>query len=140
MGTVSRGDHFGEQALLSAGTRAHAVRAVDDVVLQRISQDAFQRVLAGRPELKTCFEQHLADLATRNFLRLSGSLRTLKPAEVQAILRHLERRSYPAAGAKVDHFTPRPRRHRRDRGGAPPDHRPRSASRARRRLSRLSNL
>lgn len=100
VGTLARGDHFGEQALLEGGARAYTVRAAEDLVLQRMRQDTFQQVLAERPELRRYFEQHLADLATRNFLRMCGWLRALRAAEIQAILRHLEQREFPA-GAQV---------------------------------------
>ena len=78
VGTLSRGDHFGEQALLTGGTRAFTVRAADDLVLLRLSPAAFHAVLARRPELQDYFDRHLADLATRNFLRLCSTFRVLR--------------------------------------------------------------
>src|ERR1700759_578260 len=37
VGTLSRGDHFGEQGLISGGARSYTVRASDDLVLLRLS-------------------------------------------------------------------------------------------------------
>src|SRR5688572_21793358 len=48
VGTLSRGDHFGEQALLAGGSRTFTVRAAEDLVLLRLPQDAFERILARR--------------------------------------------------------------------------------------------
>src|ERR1044071_9531789 len=57
VGTLSRGDHFGEQALLSGGTRAFTVRAAEDLVVLRLSREAFQAVVSRRPELRQHFER-----------------------------------------------------------------------------------
>lgn len=96
VGTLSRGDHFGEQALLNGGRRAFTVRAAEDLVLQQVPRAAVEEILERRPELRRYFEQHVADLATRNFLRLCSSFRALSPAEIQALLRQLETREFPA--------------------------------------------
>lgn len=90
VGALNRGDHFGEQALLTGETRAYTVRAAEDTVLLRLASEGFQRVVARRPELRRYFEKHVTDLATRNFLRLCSSLRALTPPEIQVILDHLE--------------------------------------------------
>ena len=100
VGTLSRGDHFGEQGLISGGTRVYTVRAADDLVLLRLSQEAFERVLQRQPELQGYFRKYVADLSTRNFLRLCSGFRALKPAEIMALLDRLERREF-AAGEVV---------------------------------------
>lgn len=102
VGTLSRGDHFGERALLTGDARAFTVRAADDLVLLRLSQDEFQRVIARRPELRQYFERYVADLATRNFVRLCSTFRPLRPAEIQAVLDQLEPQEF-TAGATVFH-------------------------------------
>lgn len=94
VGTLSRGDHFGEQAVLTGAMRAFTVRAAEDSVLLCLSQEGFRKVVARRPELRQYFAQHVNDLATRNFLRLCSSLRTLTPQEIQAILDHVETQTY----------------------------------------------
>src|SRR5205085_6536073 len=96
VGTLSRGDHFGEQGLLSGGTRAFTVRAAEDLVLLRLGREEFERVLASRPALRELFERHLADLATRNFVRLCSTFRALRPREVQALLAQLGQRDFVA--------------------------------------------
>src|SRR5262249_34162894 len=83
VGTLSRGDHVGEQGLLSGGTRAFTVRAAEDIVLLRLGREEFERILASRPALRELFERHLEDLGTRNFVRLCSTFRVLRPREVQ---------------------------------------------------------
>jgi ATP-binding cassette subfamily B protein len=100
VGVLTRGNHFGEGALLSGGTRAYTVRAAEDLVLLQLHRSGFERVLERRPELRTYFEKHIADVATRNLLRLCSAFRALKPPEIQAILNELESREFPA-GATV---------------------------------------
>ncbi len=96
VGTLSRGDHFGEQSLITGETRAYTVRAAEDLVLLRLSRDAFNEVIERRPELENYFAQHIANLATRTFLRLCSTFRALSPTEVQALLDHTEEQEFEA--------------------------------------------
>src|SRR5690349_10444491 len=52
VGTLGRGDAFGEQGLLTDSRRHYTVRAADDLALLRLDRADFDRLLAMRPGVR----------------------------------------------------------------------------------------
>ncbi|HUR78345.1 MAG TPA: patatin-like phospholipase family protein [Acidimicrobiales bacterium] len=69
VGTARRGDVLGELSLLTAGTRAAAVRASRDSLLYRVSRANFEKVIAENPRLGLAIARNLGER-----LRLSTPL------------------------------------------------------------------
>lgn len=85
LGVLSRGDHFGEAALLSDAPRGATVRAADDLALLRLSRDDFLSTIEHHPEMRNLLEQYLADLGVQNFIKQFTVLGSV-PAKVLAEL------------------------------------------------------
>lgn len=94
VGTLSRGSCFGEQGVLTRSPRRFTVRAAGDLVLLRLDEEDFDRLIAERPELRRYFENYISDIAIRNFLKLSTVLSPLSPLEIRDMLNSLERLEY----------------------------------------------
>ena len=96
VGTLTRGNHFGEQGLLANARRQYTVRAASDLDLLRLSRADFERLLESQPELRGYFANYVSDLAVRNFLKLSQLFAPLSPTEIRGLLSLLQTRSYAA--------------------------------------------
>ncbi|NOT59798.1 MAG: cyclic nucleotide-binding domain-containing protein, partial [Acidobacteria bacterium] len=96
VGTLVRGNHFGEQGLLGNARRHYTVRAASELDLLRLSREAFERLLQTRPELREYFSRYVSDLAVRNFLKLCRLFAPLSPAEIRGLVGLLQTRSYAA--------------------------------------------
>ena len=96
VGTLTRGNHFGEQGLLADARRQYSVRAASDLDLLRLSRAGFEQLLETQPELRGYFTNYVSDLAVRNFLKLSQLFAPLTPAEIRGLLGLLQTRSYAA--------------------------------------------
>ena len=94
VGTLTRGNHFGEQGLLANARRQFTVRAASDLDLLRLNRTDFERLLQTQPELRGYFTSYVSDLAVRNFLKLSQLFAPLSPAEIRGLLRRLQTRSF----------------------------------------------
>ena len=81
VGTLTRGNHFGEQGLLANARRQYTVRAASDLALLRLQRTDFERLLQTHPELRGYFTSYVSELAVRNFLKLSQLFAPLSPAE-----------------------------------------------------------
>ncbi len=74
-GFLYAGDHFGEGALLTEQGHRAAVRAAEDTVVLRVTQDDFFNVLKKEPELGAHLQDQVANIAYRDFTRfLKGSV------------------------------------------------------------------
>jgi ATP-binding cassette, subfamily B, bacterial HlyB/CyaB len=96
VGTLSRGNHFGEQGLLNNARRQYTVRAASDLDLLRLSRADFERLLQTRPDLRGYFTDYVSDLAVRNFLKLCQLFAPLTPVEIRGLLGLLQTRRYEA--------------------------------------------
>ena len=96
VGTLTRGNHFGEQGLLANARRQFTVRAASDLDLLRLSRAGFEQLLETQPELRGYFTNYVSDLAVRNFLKLTQLFAPLTPAEIRGLLSLLQTRSYVA--------------------------------------------
>jgi ATP-binding cassette subfamily B protein len=94
VGTLTRGNHFGEQGLLTNARRQYTVRAASELALLRLSSAAFERLLLRQPELRTYFANYVSELGVRNFLKLCQLFAPLTPVEIRGLLSLLQTRSY----------------------------------------------
>ena len=75
VGYLYAGDHFGEGALLTGQGHRATVRAVEDSDVLRVPKDQFFKVLKKEAGLKAYLEDHVAQIAYRNFTRfLKGNV------------------------------------------------------------------
>ncbi len=91
---LSRGDLFGEHAIIKKEPRINSVRASDDVVTLRIGRADFEKLLQDNQELLNYFEKFFQDNSIINFLRLSKFPGTPPPKQVKALLHQLEESSF----------------------------------------------
>ena len=100
VGTLTRGQSFGEQGLLTDSRRHYTVRAAGDLVLLRLGKAEFERLLGSHPYLQGYFEYYVAETSLRNFLKLCTVFSPLSPQEIRDLLSCLEMREY-AAGETI---------------------------------------
>ena len=96
VGVLSRGEFFGERAIIAGEIRNATVRASEDVVVVRFSRPDFQRFLASHPELKGYFDSLIAERALATFLRSSTILKAVPPREIRDVVENLKRCSFQA--------------------------------------------
>ena len=101
VGTLTRGNYFGEQGLLSDSRRHYTVRAAGDLALLRLHKADFDRLLREHPELRDYFEKYISDTSVRNFLKLCTVLSPLSPNEIRDLLGCLQVREFGAGDAIV---------------------------------------
>jgi subfamily B ATP-binding cassette protein HlyB/CyaB len=102
VGTLTRGQTFGEQGLMTDARRHYTVRAASDLALLRLGQTAFAELLRRYPHLRGYFEHYISETSIRNFLKLCTVFAPLSPAEIRELLSCLEPRDV-AAGEAVVH-------------------------------------
>lgn len=86
VGTLNRGNGFGEQALLNNSVRSHTVRAAGEVCALRLAKEDFNDLLERQPALRPYFDKYISDISIRNFLKLSTALSPLSPNEIRELL------------------------------------------------------
>lgn len=96
VGTLTRGNSFGEQGLLADSRRQFTVRAASDLVLMRLGKEDFDRLLIAHPELHEYFRKYISETSIRNFLKLSTVLSPLSSAEIRNLLDCLQVREFAA--------------------------------------------
>ncbi|HEV2763527.1 MAG TPA: peptidase domain-containing ABC transporter [Pyrinomonadaceae bacterium] len=100
VGTLTRGNTFGEQGLLTNSRRHFTVRAAGDLSLLRLDKSDFDKLLRERPELREYFDRYISDISVRNFLKLCTVFSALAPHEIRDILGSMQTRDY-AAGETI---------------------------------------
>ena len=101
VGTLTRGNHFGEQGLLANAKRQYTVRAASDLDLLRLSRENFNALLDRQPQLRNYFASYVSELAVRNFLKMTQVFAPLSPAEIRSLLGKLEKRNFSTGQALV---------------------------------------
>lgn len=69
LGTLTRGDYFGVEALFGGPTSAATYRAASDVTVWRLSGADAAPLIDGQPPLRRYIDSHLSDAALRSFIR-----------------------------------------------------------------------
>ena len=86
LSTVAKGDHFGEQMLLSGEPSEFTVRASGNLVTLTLTRESFLGILEKRPELKHYFEDYISDISLRSFIRQCTLFSPLDPQELRGFL------------------------------------------------------
>ncbi|NLB94643.1 MAG: cyclic nucleotide-binding domain-containing protein [Armatimonadetes bacterium] len=86
VGMLNRGDHFGEQGLLTTSRRQYTIRAGGDLSLLRLSKTVFEEILEARPALRAYFTKYITETSVRNFLKMCTAFAPMSPAEIRDLL------------------------------------------------------
>lgn len=86
LATLSKGDHFGEQALLSGEAGEFTIRASGELTVLKLPPAIFQQILEKHPELKRYFTEYVSDISLRNFIRQCTVFSPLDPKEIRGFL------------------------------------------------------
>ncbi len=101
VGTLSRGNSFGEQGLLTKEPRRFTVRAASDLALLRLNKKDFDSLLEGHPSLRDYFDNYISDISIRNFLKLCTVFAPLAPQEIRNLLSSLHVKEYAPGEAII---------------------------------------
>ena len=110
LGVSTRGDHFGETALITENPRNAAARAVEDSILISIDKSSFNDYLFVRPESREYFDKFIRYTSINHFLRTCTNLAVVPPRDLQELLRKFESEFYKEGdvvfrqGAESDKF------------------------------------
>ena len=96
VGTLERGNSFGEQGLLTSSPRNFSIRAASDLALLRLGKSDFENLLNKEPGLREYFDKYISEISIRNFLKLFTAFAPLSPPEIRDLLGSMEVRDYPA--------------------------------------------
>ncbi|MFX0200574.1 MAG: peptidase domain-containing ABC transporter [Candidatus Hodarchaeota archaeon] len=110
LGVQTRGDHFGETALITENPRSATARAVEDSVLISIHRDLFNHSIFARPELREYFDKFIKCTSINQFLKTCTDLSVASPKDIRELARHLNAEFYKEGdvvfrqGAEPDKF------------------------------------
>lgn len=96
VGTLTRGNSFGEQGLLTRSPRNFTIRAASDLALLRLDKNDFESLLAQQPGLREYFDSYISEISIRNFLKLCTAFAPLSPQEIRDLLNSMEIKEYAA--------------------------------------------
>ena len=96
LGVLRPGDSFGEAALLQHGVRTASVRASGNCEVLRLDREAFDALVASRPEVRSFLELQVKHRTVVNFFRQHPIFARLPPAVTLDLAARLERRSVQA--------------------------------------------
>jgi len=88
--TLTRGNTFGEQGLLTNSPRNHTIRAASDMAALRLRKKDFDDLLRKQPTLRKYFDLYVSEISVRNFLKMSTALAPLSPQEIRDLLGSME--------------------------------------------------
>jgi ATP-binding cassette subfamily B protein len=101
IGTLSRGNSFGEQGLLTNSPRTFTIRAANDLALLRLNKKDFEYLLEQHPTLREYFDKYISEISIRNFLKLCTVFAPLSPQEIRHLLGAMEVKEYAANAAII---------------------------------------
>ena len=81
--TLSRGDFFGERALVKSEPRSATIRAATDIVLAKLSKKYFIEGIEKDPEAKNFLDNYIEHESLHNFLRQFTVLSALNAKETK---------------------------------------------------------
>ncbi|MBW2052484.1 MAG: peptidase domain-containing ABC transporter [Deltaproteobacteria bacterium] len=90
LGVRTRGDHFGETALIKESSRNATARAVEDTILISIDRESFNSYLFTRPELREYFDKFIKNASIHQFLKTCTNLSEVSPKDLQELARQLK--------------------------------------------------
>ena len=92
--TLSKGDFFGEKALLQEEARSATIRAASELVLARLMKSDFLSLVETDQKIKKYLENYLSHTAINNFLRQFSVFSSLTAKEIAVWLDHLEHETF----------------------------------------------
>ena len=101
VGTLTRGNSFGEQGLLTNTRRNFTIRAASDLAVLRVDKKDFEYLLRKQPMLREYFDKYISEISIRNFLKLCTALAPLSPQEIRDLLGSMEVIEYAANQAII---------------------------------------
>jgi len=101
VGTLTRGDSFGEQGLLTNSQRNYTIRASSELAALRLAKTDFNELLERHPTVREYFDKYMSEISIRNFLKLSTAFAPLSPQEIRSLLASLEVINYEPDAAII---------------------------------------
>jgi len=101
LGVRTRGDHFGETALITGNPRNASARAVEDTILISIHGDAFTDFLLGKPKLREYFDKFIKHTSIHQFLKTFTDLAVATPQELQDLSTRFKAEYYNPGDAVI---------------------------------------
>ncbi|MBN1292800.1 MAG: peptidase domain-containing ABC transporter [Candidatus Latescibacteria bacterium] len=86
LGVISKGDHFGETALITDHPRNAAARAVDDSVLLSIHKDSFYKYLLHSSKQREYFDKFIRFTSVHRFLKSCTDLSAVPVKELKELI------------------------------------------------------
>ena len=86
LGVMSRGDHFGETALISDKTRNATTRAAEDSILISINKEAFNKYIFSKPDIREHFDKFIKYNSIHAFLKSCSKLSSLPPQDLKQLV------------------------------------------------------
>ena len=71
VGTICKGDHFGEKCLVEDSPRIASVLCAEESLLIKFPKQMFLQFIENHPEIRSYIHNYLRDITFRNFIRLS---------------------------------------------------------------------
>jgi len=94
LGVMTRGDHFGETALITDAPRNAAARAVEDTVLLVIDNESFSRHLLASPAQREYFDRFIQVTSIHRFLKSCTDLSSIPARELREIVLNFQPEFY----------------------------------------------
>src|SRR4030042_2673053 len=88
LGFRTRGDHFGETAIISSKPRNATARAVEDSVLVSIDSITFNQLFFAKPQIRDYFDKFIKYTSIYQFLKSCSNLSSLPPTDLQELIRN----------------------------------------------------
>lgn len=90
LGVRTRGDHFGETALITDKPRNAGARAVESSVLLAVSKEAFDEFMLAKPALRSHFDKFMRATSVLRFLESCTELCEVPPKQLQDLVAHFQ--------------------------------------------------
>ena len=90
LGVRTKGDHFGETAVITGKPHLVTARAVEESILVSVGGEGFNRFLLGKPKLREYFDKFIKYSSIYRFIKTSTDLSAAPPAELQDLAKRLK--------------------------------------------------
>jgi len=90
LGVRTKGDHFGETAVITGKPHMESARAVEESILISVGEEGLNRFLLGKPKLREYFDKFIKSSSIYRFIKSSTDLSAAPPAELQNLAKRLK--------------------------------------------------
>ncbi len=94
LGIKTKGDHFGETALIKDAVRNAGARAAEDTVLISFNRAAFDKHIFFKPEIRDYFDKFIKYASIQRFLKVYTRLSKLPPKDLQELVKNFQSESF----------------------------------------------